>query len=397
MDTNALTDTPQPDPNTPDETTAPGHVSEVDITATKVVRDSLVAYGSSLEGVRLAHRDSHASIGTGPRVRAAREEMLDTILAPGATRCSGAGDRLISEPPDPYRTAFECDLDRIRHSKPFRRLAGKTQVFIAAPNEHLRNRLTHAIEVSQVAGAIARALGLNIELTEAMALGHDCGHGPTGHASEEAFAPYLPGDGYDHAVWGADVILRPLNLCAETLDGIRNHSWRRPAPKTPEGEVVSISDRLAYCAHDYDDAVRAKLITPEDLPQSVREVLGVTQGEQIAAMVHSVLDCVQRTGRIGLTEEVASALDEFRKFNYERIYLRPSSRRQAEKAIVMLRNLVERYIDEPQLLERPDLQAGSEQAARAAVEWVAGMTDRYAMVAAQELCDWDPTLLPRGV
>ena len=135
-------------------------------------------------------------------------------------------------------------------------------------DDHLRTRLTHAVEVAQIATGIARAAELCVPLTEAIALAHDCGHGPAGHASEEAFSPYVPG-GYDHAVYGADVTLAPLNLCAETLDGVRNHSWRRPAPSTPEGEVVAWADRIAYVCHDFEDAVRAGILTPADLPEEV--------------------------------------------------------------------------------------------------------------------------------
>jgi dGTPase len=157
-----------------------------------------------------------------------REHIIDSELAPHATRATGAGNRSLAEEPDPYRTCFERDRDRILHAPSFRRLAGKTQVFVF-PDDHQRTRLTHALEVAQVAVAVARALRLNITLTEAIALGHDCGHGPGGHASEDALSPYLDG-GYDHAQWGADVVLSHLNLCRETLDGIRNHSWSRPAP-----------------------------------------------------------------------------------------------------------------------------------------------------------------------
>jgi len=366
----------------------------IDLDDTEVVAQSLRAYGSNVDGVRVPHAGQGPQPGCAPRRRVEREESQQ-LLAPGAARCEGAGVRVEDEEPDVWRTAFECDLDRIRHSKPFRRLGGKTQVHIAARNEHLRNRLTHAIEVSQVAGAIARACGLNLELTEAIALGHDCGHGPTGHASEEAFSPFLPG-GFDHAVWGAEVTLAPLNLCVETLDGIMNHSWRRPTPGSAEGVAVAWADRIAYVCHDFDDAVRAELVGVGDLPDEVRALAGERQGDQIAAFVTSVLRCVERTGVLGMDEEHAEALDAFRRFNYDRIYLRPESRRQAEKAIVMLRALVERYADTPSLLGL-ELPSGSPAAVAASVEWVAGMTDRFAMTAAVELCGWDPTALPRGV
>ena len=223
--------------------------------------------------IALAHPDSRVQVGGELRSREAREAELDRILAPGATRPVGAGVRLREEAPDPYRLCFERDLDRVKHSRPWRRLAGKCQVFIAPEDDHLRTRLTHAVEVAQIATGIARAAGLCVPLTEAIALAHDCGHGPAGHASEDAFSPYVPG-GYDHAVYGADVTLAPLNLCVETLDGVRNHSWRRPAPMTPEGEVVAWADRIAYICHDFEDAVRAGILVPEDLPAEVAGVVG---------------------------------------------------------------------------------------------------------------------------
>ena len=180
--------------------------------------------------VRRAHEDAGAYVGAPVRRRAEREAELAESLAPGATRPVGAGERAVAEEPDAYRLCFERDLDRIKHSRPWRRLAGKCQVFIAPEDDHLRTRLTHAVEVAQIATGIARAANLCLPLVEAIALAHDCGHGPAGHASEEAFSPFLPATGYDHAVYGADVTLAPLNLCIETLDGVRNHSWRRPAP-----------------------------------------------------------------------------------------------------------------------------------------------------------------------
>src|SRR3954452_3133502 len=220
--------------------------------------------------VRRAHVDVDAKLGPVDGFdRTAREEVEDDLLARGATRACGAGHRAKDEAPDAWRTCFERDRDRILHGSPFRRLSGKTQVFVF-PEDHQRTRLTHALEVAQVATGIARALRLNVALTEAIALGHDCGHGPFGHAIEDAFTPYVAG-GYDHAVWGADVVLAPLNLCAETLDGVRNHSWSRPAPNTPEGEVVAWADRCAYAAHDLEDAARAGIVSLDRLPAVVVE------------------------------------------------------------------------------------------------------------------------------
>ncbi len=296
---------------------------------------------------RRAHEGAAAFVGAPVRHREEREAELAVTLAPGATRPVGAGVRLRPEAPDPLRLCFERDLDRIKHSRPWRRLAGKCQVFIAPEDDHLRTRLTHAVEVAQVATGIARAANLCLPLTEAIALAHDCGHGPAGHASEDAFSPFLPGGGYDHAVYGADVTLLPLNLCLETLDGVRNHSWRRPAPSTPEGEVVAWADRIAYVCHDFDDAVRAGILEPADLPASVRDVVGARSSGQIGAFMQAVLDAVDLTGAVGMTEPAAGALADFRAFNFERIYLRPAARRQAARVVRLLGDLVEHFAAAP--------------------------------------------------
>jgi dGTPase len=349
-----------------------------------------------------AHAGARAFVGRPVRRREEREAELDSLLAPGATRPVGAGTRVRAEPPDPFRLCFERDLDRVKHSRPWRRLAGKCQVFIAPEDDHLRTRLTHAVEVAQIATGIARVAGLCLPLTEAIALAHDCGHGPAGHASEEAFAPYVPG-GYDHAVYGADVTLAPLNLCVETLDGVRNHSWRRPPPSTPEGEVVAWADRVAYVCHDFEDAVRAGILTPGDLPDDVAAVVGRERSAQIGSFVDAILGAIDLTGRVGMTEPEAGALGAFRAFNFDRIYLRPASRRQAEKVIGLLRGLVDFFVDAPARLpagatgRHDDLTPGSPEAAAVAVRYVSGMTDRFALGLGVELLGWRPEALPRGV
>jgi dGTPase len=358
-------------------------------------------HGHDDGAIRRAHDDTHARIEPSTPVdRVAREAREDEWLVPGATRAVGAGDRRVDEEPDPARTCFERDRDRILHgTTAFRRLAGKTQVFIF-PEDHQRTRLTHALEVAQVATSIARACRLNVALTEAIALGHDCGHGPGGHASEDAFEPYVDG-GYDHAVWGADVVLAPLNLCAATLDGIRNHSWSRPAPSTPEGEVVSWADRIAYVCHDFEDAVHVGIVTPTALPHVVRERCGSTRREQLHAFINAVVDATTRTGVVGMDPDTADALATFRRFNYERIYMRPASVAQAEQVIRILRGLVEHYADQPNRLPSDsgssDLVAGSPDALRAAVTYVGGMTDRFAFGHAVNVLEWDPADLPRGI
>ena len=366
--------------------------------------------------VRLAHADSHARITPAPRPvpadqapftvpsgREEREELEDSLLAPGATRPSGAGNRQEAEPPDEWRTCFERDRDRILHATSFRRLAGKTQVFVF-PQDHQRTRLTHALEVAQVATAIARACRLNVALTEAIALGHDCGHGPGGHASEDALDPYVPG-GFDHAPWGALVSLAPLNLCAETVDGIANHSWSRPAPSTPEGEVVSWADRIAYVCHDWEDAVLAGIVAPHQLPAAVRSLCGERRSAQLGAFIMGVVSATLRTGQVGMEEEEAEALAAFRACNYERIYLRDASLRQGDAVVSVLRALVEHFSDRPHLItdraasprQSSDVVAGSPDAVQAAVTYVAGMTDRFAFRQAVALLGWDPAKLPAGV
>ncbi len=291
--------------------------------------------GHGTDDVVVAHADSHATVGDAAvRTRAAREEQEDATLATTATRSGGAGHRAIDEAPDPFRTCFERDRDRILHDSAFRRLAGKTQVFVF-PDDHQRTRMTHALEVAQVARSVAESLSLNVPLVEAMALGHDCGHGPGGHASEDALSPYLDG-GFDHAPWGADVTLTPLNLCAETLDGIRNHSWSLPAPQTPEGEVVSWADRIAYVCHDFEDAVAAGIVTADMLPAIVAERCGRDRSGQLGTFVRSMVAATTATGRIGMQPDIAEALAEFRRFNYEYVYLRPASQLQAAAVVSLL-------------------------------------------------------------
>ena len=350
--------------------------------------------GHPLTSVRTAHSDSRAAVEPGLVLhRVAREELELQVLAPGATRASGAGRRPAPEEPDVERTCFERDRDLILHAAPFRRLAGKTQVFIF-PDDHQRTRLTHALEVAQVATSIARATRLNVALTEAIAIGHDCGHGPGGHASEDAFAPFLA-EGFDHATWGADVVLAGLNLCVETTDGIRNHSWSRPAPSTPEGEVVSWADRIAYVCHDFEDAVTAGVVSVADLPDVVVERCGITRRSQLRAFIGSVVDATMTVGQVSMGDELAEALAAFRFCNYERIYLRPASVEQGAAVQRLLGSLVERLAGSPECLPAPSAEAagwpapGSPEAVRAAVTYVAGMTDRYAVATAERLLGWD--------
>lgn len=332
-----------------------------------------------------------------PPERGAREHAQHDTMAPGATRAEGAGNRPVDEAPDRFRTCFERDLDRIKHSKPFRRLAGKCQVFIAPDNDHLRNRLTHAIEVAQVAVSIARPLGLNLALTEAASLGHDCGHGPAGHASEDALSPFTPG-GYHHAVYGADVVLQHLNLCHETIDAVRNHSWNRPAPATPEGEVVAWADRIAYVCHDFEDAVSAGIVGESDLPPAVTDIVGADRSKQLHGFITAMIDASASAGAVGLDSTTAGALAAFRQFNFDRIYLRPAARDQAATVIKLLQQLTEWLIHNPtQIGDGVAPGAETDEITAHAVRYVSGMTDRFALNLAVEHLGWAPEALPRSV
>ncbi|WP_133755104.1 HD domain-containing protein [Naumannella halotolerans] len=353
--------------------------------------------GHGDEGLVRAHRDSHAAVGEQEVLgREAREERERLTLRPGSAYSEGAGERAIAEAPDPERTCFERDRDRIVHSTAFRRLAGKTQV-VVDPLDHQRTRLTHAIEVAQVATSIARGIGVNVSLADAIALGHDCGHGPGGHASEDAFDEFLP-EGYDHGPWGADVVLTPLNLCVQTLDGIRNHSWSRPAPSTVEGEIVSWADRIAYCAHDLEDAIHARIITVDEIPAEVVEVAGTARREQLGTFIRAVIGSVAEHGEVGMAPREASALATLRRFNYERIYTRPAAVDQSRRVVDVLRALVEHYVAAPSTIpDVPAVDPGSSEAVHEAVRYVGGMTDRYAFEQAIKLLDWDPARLPQGI
>ena len=342
----------------------------------------------------VAHHDPHAGIAPGePIGRTAREEREAATLRAGASLAHSAGDRVREEEPDPERTCFERDRDRIVHSPAFRRLAGKTQV-VVHPRDHERTRLTHALEVAQVATSIARGVGANVALTEAIALGHDCGHGPGGHASEDAFDRFVPG-GYDHGPWGADVVLAPLNLCRETLDGIRNHSWSRPAPASIEGEIVSWSDRIAYCAHDLEDAVHAGIVAAAELPDEVVEVAGDTRRQQLGVFIRAVVGSTCATGQVGMDAVTAGALAALRRFNYERIYTRPESLAQSRSVIDVLDALVRHYLRHPGLLP-DDFRDGADPVI-GVVSYVGGMTDRFAFSQAVDLLDWPVARLPRAI
>ncbi|MDR1354866.1 MAG: HD domain-containing protein [Propionibacteriaceae bacterium] len=340
-----------------------------------------------------AHADSHAMISVGRPVRRVEREALEVAtLRDGATFSHGAGERLKPEEPDLERTCFERDRDRIIHSAAFRRLAGKTQA-VVYPKDHQRTRLTHALEVAQIARSIATGVGANVILADAIALGHDCGHGPGGHAAEEAFDEFLP-EGFDHGPWGADVALINLNLTVQTLDGIRNHSWSRPAPATIEGEIVSWADRISYCAHDLEDSIAAGIVKVSDIPADVVDECGVRLSDQVQFFIKALVDASCATGKVAMDAQPAATLAALRRFNYERIYSRAESLQQWQAVVDVLRALVEYYLAHP---ARMPQQYHAADPVRGAVSYVAGMTDRFAFEQAVQFLGWEWDSLPRGI
>src|SRR5687767_11687680 len=258
--------------------------------------------------------------------------LLEAQLSPLATQSSGAA-RVRPEEECSLRTPFQRDRDRIVHSKAFRRLKHKTQVFVAPQGDHYRTRLTHTLEVTQVSRTVARALRLNEDLVEAIGLGHDLGHPPFGHIGEAVLDTCLRerfGTGfrhYEHSLRVVDLI-EPLNLCRPVRDGILCHSGRAPRPATHEGAIVRLVDRIAYINHDIDDAVRAGVLSPGDLPREEIDVLGTSGSKRIDTLVHDLVESSAAAGEIVQGEAVGGAMDRLRTFMFDRVYLAPEARRE---------------------------------------------------------------------
>jgi len=325
-----------------------------------------------------------------------REELEQTeaeILSPKACLSSRSQGRVRPEAPHAIRTEFQRDRDRIIHSKSFRRLKHKTQVFLSPFGDHYRTRLTHCLEVSQIARTIARALRLNEDLTEAIALGHDLGHTPFGHSGEATLATLLPG-GFHHADQSLRVVEKleyegkGLNLTAEVRDGIHLHSKGRgeifdsdPAdmPATLEGQIVRVSDVIAYVNHDSDDAIRAGIIGDQDIPPHLVRILGKWPATRIDRMVMDVVEASLTAGleRIAMSERILKAVLELREFLYQRVYFNSTAREELRKTEKIIRDLFDYVLANPAGLVK-DYPAGDTLETRAA-DFVAGMTDRFAM------------------
>jgi dGTPase len=326
------------------------------------------------------------------RFAARRQAWEAEHLAPHATR-SYPAQRAVAEPDCALRTPLQRDRDRIVHSKAFRRLKHKTQVFVAPEGDHYRTRLTHTLEVTQVSRTVARALGLNEDLSEAVGLGHDLGHPPFGHIGEavldrclaERFGTHFRH--YEHSLRIVDELERGprgLNLCAPVRDGIACHSGRAPLPATPEGRIVRIVDRIAYINHDIDDAVRAGVLHEDGLPGAAIAILGATGAERIDTLVHDLVEHSEAAGDIVQGPEAGAAMDALRTFMFDEVYLGETARREHEKIERVLRVLFEHYADDPSRLPDSGGAPGASPAQRV-TDYLAGMTDRYAVRAFQAL------------
>jgi dGTPase len=300
--------------------------------------------------------------------------LEDAFLSAGATR-SYPADRREPEPDSPVRTPFQRDRDRIAHSKAFRRLKHKTQVFIAPEGDHYRTRLTHTLETCFIARTVARALALNEDLTEAIGLGHDLGHPPFGHIGEEALDGALRERGVEagfrhnlHSLRVVDKLERDgkgLNLTEQVRDGILNHTGANE-PATLEGRVVRLVDRVAYINHDIDDAVRAGILAESDLPAAEIELLGPTGSARIDTLVRDIVASSRDSGDVSQSEEIGGAMLRLRKFMFDRVYLGTEARSEHDRVQRTLRALFDYYLEDME----------DEQAV---VDYIAGMTDRYAI------------------
>lgn len=315
----------------------------------------------------------------------------DERRRPPSWACEKSAGRVRPESPDGVRNDFQRDRDRIIHAKAFRRLMHKTQVFISPDGDHFRTRLTHTLEMMQVARTIARALDLNEDLAEAIALGHDLGHTPFGHTGEEALARALAphGRGFrhnEHSLRVVDNLEREgdgLNLTLEVRDGIHNHTGNG-YPSTREGEIVRVADRIAYVNHDVDDALRAGIISWGDLPRRPISVLGEKMSARIDTLVRDMISTSLKRGEISLSEPVYEALMELRTWLFRNVYHNPHSR-ENEKASGVIVALFDHYLDHPEERVKSDPDPLQET-----VDFVAGMTDRYALATYRRL------FLPRG-
>jgi dGTPase len=337
--------------------------------------------------------DPHGSPGPVASALAGRRQAWEAEhLSPLAAR-SWPARRHVPEEDCGLRSPLQRDRDRIVHSKAFRRLKHKTQVFVAPEGDHFRTRLTHTLEVTQISRTVARALALNEDLVEAIGLGHDLGHAPFGHIGEDVLDRSLRerfGTGfrhYEHSLRVVEVLERDgagLNLTDDVRDGILCHSGRAPLPRTLEGRIVRLVDRVAYINHDIDDAVRAGVLREDDLPEGPIDVLGDTGSARIDALVHDLVETSAVAGDIVQGEEAGGAMDALRTFMFQRVYLGEPARREHVKIDRVVRTLFDYYADDPGRLPDGGGVPGADLGQRV-TDYLAGMTDRYCIRAFEAL------------
>lgn len=317
--------------------------------------------------------------------RQEQEKIEEMLLSKVAMQSIHSRGRVVEEAPCEIRTAFQRDRDRILHSKTFRRLAQKTQVFILPEGDHYRTRLTHTLEVSQIARTIARALRLNEDLTEAIALGHDLGHTPFGHTGEHGLQEVTNGE-FVHNKQSLRVVERlenngqGLNLTFEVRDGILNHPTKGK-PSTVEGKVVQLADKIAYINHDIDDAIRGRVLKLEDIPKIYTDILGETSSERIYTLITDIVTQSREKSEIIMSDEVRKAFYALRAFLFERVYIGSSAKEQEDKAKQVVYRLYEYYIknlDKLPPLYKQQLKKGDLEI-QIVCDYIAGMTDRYAI------------------
>ncbi|MGB9779669.1 deoxyguanosinetriphosphate triphosphohydrolase [Caldanaerobacter sp.] len=324
------------------------------------------------------------------KIREITEELEYKLLSPYAAKSRESRGRAREEEKCDIRTDFQRDRDRIIHSKAFRRLSHKTQVFISPEGDHYRTRLTHTLEVAQIARTIARALRLNEDLTEAIALGHDLGHTPFGHSGEEVLNKLLK-NGFRHSEQSIRVVEvlendgKGLNLTWEVKDGILNHSTGGK-PATLEGQVVQISDKIAYINHDIDDAIRGRVLKPEDLPKDLIAILGDKHGKRIDTMVKDVIYNSIGKPEISMSREIYEATYQLRAFLFEKVYIGSKAKKDEEKAKRVVEQLFYYFYDNVDKMPKEFIRLaeiyGRE---RAVADYIAGMTDKYALLKYKEI------------
>ena len=317
-------------------------------------------------------------------VRQRTEEIERLTFAPWATFSDASRGRAVPEPQDPLRPVFQRDRDRVLHCKAFRRLKQKTQVFLSPEGDLYRTRLTHTLEVSQIARTIARALRLNEDLTEAISLAHDLGHTPFGHAGERALNQLCPG-GFKHYVQSLRVVDklekegRGLNLSWEVRNGIVTHTKGTWAA-TPEGRIVRMADQIAYVNHDIDDAIRAGILTDDDIPIDITDVLGHSHRDRINTLVCDAIRTSREFGKVCLSPDVDRALKELRSFMFTNVYRNPVAKGEESKVDGIIGSLFDYYLKHPDKMpDEMQLIASREGVSRAVCDYISGMTDGYAM------------------